>query len=439
MPYKMPLGSLSNKYENTGNKLINRKKHAMNGFGEDKQRDFGDDVIRVGRDIRTRRENAQLLNDRKNSNDEYNAESDLLTNLSNDLTDPLTTLIAMARDLEKTKLTQEQNNLLKSIIAAAGNLRDSLNNAMDYAKMEVNKPEVIYHNFHLAVLLNELVTLIKPQADVKKIAIRLRIGDNVPDYVFGDKTKIRQVVTHLLGHLIKVLVNNICIELSIQAVSENPFDNMLAFVFKTDFGSEAGTENHATEAISARDIHGNNENKGLGLRIAKTLVEVMGGELVMEKQLDLSLKLSFSIPLMESSAPVPTDDPAPDYKSLKKHLKVLLAEDDVINQMYLAGFLQMQGWEVDTAYNGLTVMELFKPGKYDLIILDGQMPAMDGFETARRIRQTEGNDFHTPILAISGFAIPGDKQKFLDAGMDDYLPKPINEDELLRTIHLLTA
>ncbi len=362
--------------------------------------------------------------------------SALLASLSNDITEPLTTLITMARDLEKTKLTHEQNNLLKSIIAAAGNLRNSIDNAMDYAGMEVVKPEVVYHNFHLTVLLEELVALIKPQADVKQITLQLTIAESLPDYVFGDKTKIQQILAHLFGHLIKSL-DNISIELSVQAVTEGTLDSMLAFVFKTDFVSEAGKENHAAKALPANDIHGNNENMGLGLRIAKTLVEVMGGELVMEKQPDLSLRMSFNIPLMESSASIVADNPPANYQEHKKPLRVLLAEDDVISQMYMAGFLRMQGWEVDTAYNGIAVMELFAPGKYDLIVMDGQMPAMDGFETARKIRQLESKNTLTPILAISGFANPGDKQKFLNAGMDEYLPKPINEDELLRVIDLL--
>lgn len=407
-------------------------------FDENRHRDPGDDVIRVGRGIQTRRENAKMLVGNNKTKELNDMASDLLANLSNELTEPLSTLITMARDLEKTELTSEQRSLLKSIMAAAGNLRNSLNSAMDYATMEVNKPEVVYHNFHLAVLLEELVALIKPQANAKGIAIRLTIGDHVPDYVFGDKTKIQQVVTHLFDYLIKNL-NNYNIELFVQAATENPFDNILKFVFKTNLVSES-SENHALVKESVNSIAGENEHMGLGIRIAKTLVEVMGGKLVAVEQPNSSQALSFSIPLMESSAPIAKDDPMPDYRSRKKQLKMLLAEDDVINQMYLAGFLRMQGWEVDTAYNGLTVMELLtEPGKYDLIILDGQMPAMDGFETAKRIRQTEGNNHHTPILAISGFAIPGDKQKFLDAGMDEYIPKPINEDELLRTIYLLTA
>lgn len=133
-----------------------------------------------------------------------------------------------------------------------------------------------------------------------------------------------------------------------------------------------------------------------------------------------------------------TSDLRKDAFFRKNKIKILLAEDDVINQLYLASFLRSAGCEVDTAYNGIAVLELFDQDKYDLVILDGQMPVMDGIETAQKIRQIEKSG-HIPILAISGFAAAEDQQRFIDAGMDDYLSKPVNEDELLRTIQKLTS
>ncbi len=401
--------------------------------------DLADEVISIGRSIKARKENAQMLNERNSDRSSiYKGATDLLANLSNDITEPLNTMIVMARDLEKTALSKEQHNLLKSIIAAAGNLRNVFNNALDYVSLETNRPEVVYHNFHLAVLLEESLLLIKPQVDSKNIEIHLNIGQNVPEYVFGDKSKVQQVLTHVFSHLIKAF-ENISIELSVQAVLDKAFGKTLGFVFKTSRAKSATDGISDRQSMLAHASIADDQNFGIGIRIAKALVEVMGGELMIERQAGQPLAMSFSIPLMESFVSGVAEGPSPDDSTTKKELKMLLAEDDVINQLYLAGFLRMQGWEVDTAYNGLTVMELFKPGKYDLIILDGQMPVMDGFETAENIRLAEGDDVHTPILAISGFATPGDKQRFLDAGMDDYIPKPINEDELLHVIHMLTS
>ncbi len=123
----------------------------------------------------------------------------------------------------------------------------------------------------------------------------------------------------------------------------------------------------------------------------------------------------------------------------RKDLSILFAEDDAINQLYLAAFLRSHGWRVDAVYNGRAALKKFESGKYDLVILDGQMPEMDGFETARKIRETETADTRTPILAISGYAIPGDKEKFISSGMDEYLPKPVSETMLLKMIFQLTG
>lgn len=121
----------------------------------------------------------------------------------------------------------------------------------------------------------------------------------------------------------------------------------------------------------------------------------------------------------------------------KKDIRILVAEDDAISLLYLAAFLRAQGWSVDTAYNGKTALEMFEPGKYDLVILDGQMPIMTGYEAAKKIREYETTNLRTPILAISGYATPGEKEQFMRSGMDEYIPKPINESTLLKMIYQL--
>lgn len=174
-----------------------------------------------------------------------------------------------------------------------------------------------------------------------------------------------------------------------------------------------------------------------------------------ERQLkEMSGKISQNIKLSDQAAGQLTDsnlkqfqseegtvaDPHYEYVAKKKELKILLAEDDAINQMYLAGFLRSQGWEVDAVYNGLEALKLLNDSNYDLIILDGQMPRMDGFETVRKIREIESKSAgkNIPILAISGYANPEDKERFFKSGMDAFLSKPVDEHELIRVIHNLT-
>jgi CheY-like chemotaxis protein len=174
-------------------------------------------------------------------------------------------------------------------------------------------------------------------------------------------------------------------------------------------------------------------------RIVNSLLSAVGGYFAGENRLGSHIDAILNNVTDYSAEHFTTDHELEYLTNKRKDLRILFAEDDAINQLYLAAFLRSQGWMVDTAYNGKDAFEMFDAGKYDLIILDGQMPGMDGFETAKKIRDLENADTRIPILAISGYAIPGEKEKFINSGMDEYLPKPINESSLLRLICQLTA
>ena len=174
-------------------------------------------------------------------------------------------------------------------------------------------------------------------------------------------------------------------------------------------------------------------------RIVNSLLNALGGYFAGENRLGRHIDTMLDIDTNSNPGQLATDHELECLANKRKDLRILFAEDDAINQLYLAAFMRSQGWMVDTAYNGRAALDKFEAGKYDLIILDGQMPEMDGFETARKIREAEDADTHTPILAISGYAIPGDKERFISSGMDEYLPKPVSETMLLKMIFQLTG
>ncbi len=357
----------------------------------------------------------------------------LFSTIGNEIRMSVNATVSMVRSFEKTQLSQEQKRLLSSLMITIGNQLSVLNSLLDYSKIETKKSEVVYHNFHVKVMTNEVVTLFKHQAAENNTKLQLKIHENVPEYIYGDKLKIQQILSILISLALNKHKDNIDIEVRVSY--ERSYNKHLVFSIRSHVRSQKEMPIKANyDDLSAPAY----SDTGISMRIAKGFAEIMGGELVINHIPGEERHAHFSIPLLESYLTEVADDRGQEYGQHKRHLKILLAEDDVINQMYLAGFLRSQGWDVETAYNGITVLELFKKDKYDLIILDGQMPGMDGFEAARRIRSTETKEQNVPILAISGFAIPGDKQKFIDAGMNDYLPKPINEDELLRVIGKLT-
>ncbi len=173
-------------------------------------------------------------------------------------------------------------------------------------------------------------------------------------------------------------------------------------------------------------------------RIVNSLLHAVDGYFTGENRLGRHIDTLLNIDAEYDTGQLAADHGLESFASKRKDLSILFAEDDAINQLYLAAFMRSQGWRVDAVYNGKMALEKFTTCKYDLVILDGQMPEMDGFETARKIRETETADMRTPILAISGYAIPGDKEKFISSGMDEYLPKPVNEAKLLSLICQLT-
>ncbi len=360
----------------------------------------------------------------------------LLRHVGLELREDAGTMINIARSLESSTSDKKQKNLLGSLINTAGELVISVNNMIDHEKILSENEEVIYQNFHLKAMLHDVIESTKTRAEKNSKRLEVKIYDNVPGYIFADKIKIQQVLVNLLRWLIKNMRNAV-IGFSVQMLSDRMGSERLIFNIGK-YGLDACAGVICSEANKDDTLSIVSSDTGVGLKNARGLAVVMGGELVLIKNADHGCNACFSIPLMESEAAVVAQDIDRGYGRPERRLRVLVAEDDVINQMYLAGFLRLQGWDVDTAYNGLAVMELFEAGKYNLIILDGQMPGLNGFDTARQIRLSEPVDNRIPILAISGYAIPGDKQKFLDAGMDDYLPKPINEDELLRVINKLT-
>ncbi len=361
----------------------------------------------------------------------------LTSYLNNEIRESVNTAIANARSLEKSNLSKEQKRLLNSMMSAAGKQLWVLRNMLDYSKIKSNDLEVVYHNFHLRAMTNEVMAAFEQQSEENKALIKLNINENVPDYVYGDKKRIQQVIINVIALALKPSIKK-CTEMSVDLSSNNSKNDQLVFTIQSIENGDkinAPSLNPDEESLFVSDAI----DISFGLKLVRGLVELMGGEFIKGSDTADFGRVVFSIPLFEVSIADVSEGFDRGYGDYKQHLKILLAEDDVINQLYLSGFLRSQGWEVDTAYNGLAVMELYEPGKYDLIILDGQMPGLNGFDTARKIRLSEPVNNRIPILAISGYAIPGDKQKFLDAGMDDYLPKPINEDELLKVIRKLTV
>ncbi len=403
------------------------------------------EIVCVSRDITERKDKEDLLKAKEVAERANKAKSEFLANMSHEIRNPLNAIIGLTNTLSKSTINNEQKKYLDSIHISSINLLDILNDILDFSKIEANKLELTFANFNLEEMVSSIVNSYGPQAESKNISLTHNITENSPRDFYGDEKKILQILNNLVSNAIK-FTNKGKVEVIADCEIINRENATIKFIVKdTGIGVKKEDIPRMFDSFNQLDISTKKEYQGtgLGLSIARSLALLMNGNITFESEYQKGSTVSLILPLVITGSE--------KYKDIKrnnqqitntpvkeKKIKILVAEDDAINQLYLAGFLKSQGWQVDTAPNGIIALEKFQKNSYDIILMDGQMPKMDGFETTQRIREIEkiNNDgSHIPIIAITGYAIPGDRERFINAGMDDYVSKPIDENKLIEIIN----
>ncbi len=400
-----------------------------------------EEIVCVSRDITERKEKEELLKAKEVAERANIAKSELLANMSHEVRNPMNAIVGMANTLSKTKLSEKQKEYLNSILLSGENLVNILNDILDFSKIEANKVELTFTEFNINELVKNAINFIKPACAKKRIKIIQNIDDSIPENLYGDEQKITQIFNNLLDNAVKFTnKGSITVEV-IKSEEVNESIKLKSFIKDTGVGVKKQDIHKLFESFKQLDSSTKKEYKGtgLGLSIVKKLVELMNGVVSFESTYGKGSCVCFEVPLMISGTRKSTkqikkveEKNSPDSPN---SLKILVAEDDAINQIYLANFLKSKGWDVVTASNGQKVLDEYEPGKFDVILMDGQMPKMDGFEATKKIREIENKaGIFTPIIAITGYAIHGDREKFIKAGMNDYITKPIDEAKLYNII-----
>ena len=364
------------------------------------------------------------------------AKSSFLANMSHEIRTPMNGIMGMTSLLLRSATDQKQIDRLKTIDAASHHLMDVLNNVLDMAKIEAGKMDLDEHEFSPAALLREAQSLLDGEANAKSLRIELETDPALPPGLLGDSLRIKQVLINLAGNAVKFTERG-AIRLSVR-LKKRDAEGVLAEFAVADTGIGIAPEDikRIFQAFEQADnsstrAHG---GTGLGLAISRNLVNLMGGRLEIGSVPGQGSTFSFVLRLKVSTAadPLPEDKPAAGSFSLSG-VRVLVAEDERVNQEIIRELLSMEGMQVDLAGNGAQAVNLAARNRYELILMDLHMPVMDGPEASMLIRQMP-HHAATPIVALTADAFAGVREKCLQAGMDDHLAKPFSPDQLIASI-----
>lgn len=363
------------------------------------------------------------------------AKETFLTNMSHELRTPLNGIIGLVRDLKRSASDSKSMKQLESIHSAADHLSGILNDILDLTKIDSGKLQLENIGFSIDEVLKRSVEVNQHKAVEKGLSLKFGIDQDVEKVLIGDPLRVKQILMNLIGNAIK-FTNNGFVSIRCFVKQTIAAKQWITFeVEDTGIGMEKAFVNELFQKFSQADSSINRPNGGigLGLNISKQLVEMMQGEIQVESELERGSTFRVSIPFrVGTSADIPVDvNPLSDDKEFEG-ITVLVVEDNKLNQEVARISLEHLKVKVDVVSNGLAAVEKLKNVSYDIIFMDLQMPVLNGYDATWKIRSEL--KLITPIVALTANALKGEREKCLEAGMDDFVSKPFEDVDLIRVL-----
>jgi signal transduction histidine kinase/CheY-like chemotaxis protein/ligand-binding sensor domain-containing protein len=376
------------------------------------------------------------------------AKSEFLANMSHEIRTPMNGILGMA-DLAASSHGPEQLEYLSLVRSSADTLLVILNDILDYSKIEAGKLSLDPVEIDLHAHVNNTSRSLLSLAQDKRLELRCTVDPDVPTRVLADPVRLRQILVNLIGNAIKFTEQG-TVTVTV-ALVDRFFDEVKLSFSVRDTGIGVAPENQQklfqafvqADSSTTRQFGGT----GLGLAISERIVSLMGGKIWLESMPGVGSEFKFTAKFRvvahraaavdTASGPVVGHEASPTHT--RRELHILLAEDNAVNQKLAVALLSKLGHRVTLAVNGTQAVDKCKEGQFDAVFMDIQMPEMDGLEATARIRESESDGKRIPIIAMTAHAMSGDKERCIDAGMDDYLTKPVSRDGLIRALNSISS
>lgn len=399
-------------------------------------------VLGIASDITVHKKaEEELTNAKLIAEETSKIKEQFLANMSHEIRTPMNGIIGLTAILLNTKLTVEQLKYMQAIKTSSDNLLIIINDILDFSKIEAGKMNFESVQFRIEEITNNTIELFQSKADEKSISLILEKDSNIPELVTGDPTRLAQILNNLISNAIKFTEKGE-VKLSIRLVSLDKKNVTLCFEIK-DTGIGIAEKSIPTIFDSFTQASSDTTRKfggtGLGLTIVKKLINLQSGEIIVKSKLGTGTSFIFSLPFILSSEESISLNKDSSENHCILNIRILVVEDNKVNQMIVKKVLSNWNTHTEFADNGLIALQMLKSSDFNIILMDIQMPEMDGYTAVQKIRSEFSEPKSSiPIIAMTAHAISSEKQKCLDAGMNEYISKPFEPADLKKKILELT-